>query len=95
MTCPHHFMLFKDKPHSYRDLPLRFAELASQFRYEKSGELTGLMRVRMFTLADAHIFVAPEGAEKEITSVLKLIDEMNQTLEPEKRRRLPLPLITR
>jgi len=80
MTCPHHFMLFKDKPHSYRDLPLRIAEISPQFRYEKSGELTGLMRVRMFTLADAHIFVAPEDAEKEIASVLKLIDEMNQTL---------------
>ena len=80
MTCPHHFMLFKDKPRSYRDLPLRFAELASQFRYEKSGELTGLMRVRMFTLADAHIFLAPEQAEKEVTNVLKLIDDMNRTL---------------
>ena len=80
MTCPHHFMLYKDTPHSYRALPLRIAELSPQFRYEKSGELTGLMRVRMFTLADAHLFVAPDDAEKEIANVLKLIDEMNQTL---------------
>ncbi len=80
MTCPHHFMLYKSKPRSYRELPVRFAELASQFRYEKSGELSGLMRVRMFTLADAHIFLAPEQAEKEIIEVLKLIDFINGKL---------------
>jgi len=80
MTCPHHFMLFKSKPRSYRELPLRLAELASQFRYEKSGELSGLMRVRMFTLADAHIFLAPEQAEAEIKEVLKLIDFINKNL---------------
>lgn len=80
MTCPHHFVLYKDKPRSYRELPLRFAELASQFRYEKSGELTGLMRVRVFTLADAHIFCAPEQVDGEITNVLKLIDDVNKTL---------------
>jgi threonyl-tRNA synthetase len=73
-------MLFKDKPRSYRDLPLRLAEISPQFRYEKSGELSGLMRVRMFTLADAHLFVTPEDAEKEIAGVLKLIDDMNKTL---------------
>jgi threonyl-tRNA synthetase len=80
MTCPHHFMLYKSKPRSYRELPIRFAELAAQFRYEKSGELSGLMRVRMFTLADAHIFLSPEQAEKEIIEVLKLIDYMNGKL---------------
>ncbi|MCX6792197.1 MAG: threonine--tRNA ligase [Candidatus Gottesmanbacteria bacterium] len=77
MTCPHHFMLYKSSPHSWRELPVRFAELATQFRYEKSGELSGLMRVRMFTLADAHIITQPENAKKEIIAVLDLIDFVN------------------
>lgn len=80
MTCPHHFMLYKNRPHSYRELPMRIAELASQFRYEKSGELTGLMRVRMFCLADAHIITQPENAKEEIKRVLDLIDYMNEIL---------------
>jgi threonyl-tRNA synthetase len=80
MTCPHHFILFKDKPRSYRELPLRIAEIAQQFRYEKSGELTGLMRVRVFNLADSHIFCVPEQVESEISNVLKLIDDVNKTL---------------
>lgn len=77
MTCPHHFMLYKAELRSYRELPVRFAELSPQFRYEKSGELTGLMRVRMFTLADAHIICAPEQANQEIHAVLDLIDYVN------------------
>ena len=77
MTCPHHFMLYKSSPHSYRELPMRIAELSPQFRYEKSGELTGLMRVRMFTLADAHIITTPKQAKEEITGVLDLIDYVN------------------
>lgn len=84
MTCPHHFMLYKSSLHSYRDLPIRLAEISPQFRYEKSGELTGLMRVRTFTLADAHIFARPEQAKKEIKEVLALIDFVNQTLGLEK-----------
>jgi threonyl-tRNA synthetase len=80
MTCPHHFMLYKNKPHSYRELPLRLAELSPQFRYEKSGELTGLMRVRLFCLADAHIFCTQSQAASEIAQVLKLIDFVNKTL---------------
>ena len=80
MTCPHHFMLYKSKPHSYRELPMRIAELAHQFRYEKSGELTGLMRVRVFCLADAHIITQPEEAKEEIKRVLKLIDYVNEVL---------------
>lgn len=80
MTCPHHFMLYKSEPHSYRELPLRLAELAPQFRYEKSGELAGLMRVRMFTLSDAHIFCTKEQAKGEIEKVLELIEEVNQAL---------------
>ncbi|MBI5221991.1 MAG: threonine--tRNA ligase [Candidatus Magasanikbacteria bacterium] len=77
MTCPHHFMLYKSRPRSYKELPLRIAEIASQFRYEKSGELTGLMRARMFCLADAHIVVTPEQAAEEIKQVLELIDYAN------------------
>jgi threonyl-tRNA synthetase len=78
MTCPHHFMLYKSQPRSWRELPVRFAELASQFRYEKSGELSGLMRVRMFTLADSHIITQPENAKDEIIAVLDLIDFVNK-----------------
>src|SRR6185295_2959953 len=63
MTCPHHFMLYKAKVHSYRELPVKLAEISPQFRYEKSGELTGLMRVRMFTLADAHIIARADQAK--------------------------------
>ncbi|HLE48605.1 MAG TPA: threonine--tRNA ligase [Patescibacteria group bacterium] len=80
MTCPHHFMLFKSDTRSYKDLPIRYAEMASQHRYEKSGELSGLVRVRMFTLNDAHIFIQKEKAIDEIKSVLDLIDYANQTL---------------
>ncbi|MDP2927053.1 MAG: threonine--tRNA ligase [bacterium] len=77
MTCPHHFMLYKSKPRSYRDLPMRIAEISPQFRYEKSGELSGLMRVRMFCLADAHIICPLEAASSEIKKVLDLIDYAN------------------
>ena len=80
MTCPHHFCLYNSKPRSYKDLPLRFAELSPQFRYEKSGELSGLMRVRTFCLADAHIMVTKKQAKAEIISVLDLIDYVNKTL---------------
>ncbi len=80
MTCPHHFMLYKSQLHSYKDLPLRFAELASQFRYEKSGELSGLTRVRMFCLADAHIFSTSDQAKQIILEVLDLIDYVNRVL---------------
>jgi threonyl-tRNA synthetase len=78
MTCPHHFMLFKSQQHSYRELPLRIAELADQHRYEKSGELSGLHRVRMFCLADSHIFAAKDQAKDVIKQVLDLIDYVNQ-----------------
>jgi len=76
MTCPHHFEIFKDKPRSYRELPLRLAEMADLFRYEKSGELTGLMRVRQFTLADSHNFVRKTQAYEEIGMVLDLIEHI-------------------
>jgi threonyl-tRNA synthetase len=80
MTCPHHFMLFKSDLRSYRDLPVRYAEISPQYRYEKSGELTGLMRIRMFNLADAHIFTTKEKAKEEIKGVLDLIDFANNAM---------------
>lgn len=80
MTCPHHFMLYKSSPRSYRELPLKIAEISPQFRYEKSGELSGLMRVRTFILSDAHIFAQKEKAKEVINDVIKLIDYLNSTL---------------
>ncbi len=74
MTCPHHFELYKAKPRSYRELPMRIAELAKLYRYEKSGELSGLMRVRSFCLADAHIIATKEQANGIIHEVLELIE---------------------
>lgn len=80
MTCPHHFMLYASRPRSYKELPMRIAELASQYRYEKSGELTGLIRIRLFCLADAHIICKKEQAESEIDGVLDLIDYISKIL---------------
>ncbi len=75
MTCPHHFELFLRKPVSYRELPMRIAELAQLYRYEQSGELMGLQRVRTFCLADAHIICASEEqAAEEVSSALDLIE---------------------
>ncbi len=80
MTCPHHFMLYKSTPHSYKELPLKIAEISPQFRYEKSGELSGLMRVRTFTLSDSHIFATKEQAEEIIKDVINLINDLNGKL---------------
>ncbi|MDO9334248.1 MAG: threonine--tRNA ligase [Dehalococcoidales bacterium] len=80
MTCPHHFQYYASKPRSYRELPFRIAELAKQFRYEKSGELTGLMRVRSFCLADSHIICQKDQATGELNSVLDLIEYMASAL---------------
>jgi len=74
MTCPHHYQYYAAKPRSYRELPFRIAELAKQFRYEKSGELTGLSRVRLFCLADGHIICTKEQAVGEINGALDLIE---------------------
>lgn len=74
MSCPHHFELYLDGLHSYRELPMRYAELAKLYRYEQSGELSGLQRVRAFTLADAHIIAREDQAEEEINRVLDLIE---------------------
>jgi threonyl-tRNA synthetase len=79
MTCPHHFELYLSSPHSYRELPIRFAELAKLYRYEQSGELAGLVRVRSFCLADAHIICAdPEQAKAEVGRALDLIEFIAQ-----------------
>ena len=80
MSCPHHYQLYGAKQRSYRELPFRIAELAKLFRYEKSGELTGLVRVRSFCLADAHIICAKEQAVKEIGQVLDLIEFCSRAL---------------
>ncbi|MDH7476554.1 MAG: threonine--tRNA ligase [Microgenomates group bacterium] len=80
MTCPHHFELFKSRPRSYQEMPIRYAEISPQFRYEKSGELTGLIRTRLFMLADAHIITPLNQAKEEIIKVLNLIDFVNQAL---------------
>jgi len=80
MTCPHHFELYLSKPHSYKELPMRIAELAQLYRYEKSGELSGLMRVRTFCLADAHIIAKPDQSNQVINEVLDLIDFVCKTL---------------
>jgi len=80
MTCPHHFELYLSRPRSYRELPMRIAELAKLFRYEQSGELSGLLRVRSFCLADAHIICADEEqAKQEIAGALDLIDFISKT----------------
>lgn len=80
MTCPHHFELYKSKPRSYRELPMRIAELAKLYRYEKSGELTGLIRVRSFCLADSHIITQQENAVNEVRQALNLIEYVAQVL---------------
>jgi threonyl-tRNA synthetase len=80
MTCPHHFMLYKSAPRSYKELPLKLAEISPQFRYEKSGELSGLMRVRTFILSDSHIFARREQAKEIIKDVIDLINFLNGKL---------------
>ena len=76
MNCPFHILIYKDRMHSYRDLPLRWAELGTVYRHEMSGALHGLMRVRGFTQDDAHIFCRPDQIEAEIVGVLELIQEI-------------------
>ncbi|OFS28293.1 threonine--tRNA ligase [Abiotrophia sp. HMSC24B09] len=73
MNCPHHMMIYKNDIHSYRELPIRIAELGMMHRYEKSGALSGLQRVREMTLNDAHIFVRPDQIKEEFIRVLDLI----------------------
>lgn len=73
MNCPHHMMIYANKPHSYRELPIRIAELGTMHRYEASGAVSGLQRVRGMTLNDAHIFVRPDQIKEEFKRVVNLI----------------------
>ena len=78
MNCPHHMLIYKNKMHSYRDLPIRIGELAHDFRYEDSGSVCGLERVRQMCQNDAHLFVRPDQIKEEVGNVLKLIVEVYQ-----------------
>ena len=80
MNCPHHIMIYKDGLHSYRDLPIRYAEFGTVYRYEQSGELNGLTRVRGFTQDDAHLFVTPEQLLEEFKGVVRLFQKVFNTL---------------
>ena len=73
MNCPHHHRIFAAEPHSYRDLPLRLAEYGTCYRYEQSGELFGLMRVRSMQMNDAHIYCQPEKFAEEFAALLVAI----------------------
>ncbi|WP_033160271.1 threonine--tRNA ligase [Mycoplasmoides alvi] len=79
MTCPHHCLVYLSKPRSYRDLPIRLSEDSILHRYESSGALTGLERVRMMTLLDNHIFCLPDQIENEIINAYKIINEVMNT----------------
>ncbi len=80
MTCPFHFLLYGRKQRSYRDLPIRYAEMATLFRNEVTGTLGGLTRLRQFTLSDAHILTRPDQVEEEFEGVMDLIGETTKTL---------------
>ena len=80
MNCPHHILIYESKLHSYRDLPLRLAELGTMYRYERSGVLSGLSRVRCMTLNDAHIFCTPEQIKEEFSNVMRLVERAYRDL---------------
>lgn len=81
MNCPHHCEIYKSKPRSYKDLPLRFAEFGTVYRYEQSGELHGLTRVRGFTQDDAHLFCRPDQLKEEFCKVIDIILYVFKTLD--------------
>ncbi len=80
MNCPHHCEIYKSKPRSYKDLPVRFAEFGTVYRYEQSGELHGLTRVRGFTQDDAHLFVRPDQLKEEFMKVIDIVLYIFKTL---------------
>ena len=80
MNCPHHCMIFKNSPRSYKDLPLRLAEFGTVCRYEQSGELHGLTRVRSFTQDDAHLFCRPDQVKQEFLNVMDIISIVFKTM---------------
>jgi len=81
MNCPHHCEIYKNKQHSYKDLPIRYAEFGTVYRYEQSGELHGLTRVRGFTQDDAHIFCTPDQLKEEFIKVIDIILYIFKTLD--------------
>jgi threonyl-tRNA synthetase len=80
MLCPHHILIFAREPRNLRDMPFRLAEIGPMFRYERSGVVGGLSRVRQMTLNDGHVFCAPEHVEDEISDILAMVDEAYRTL---------------
>jgi threonyl-tRNA synthetase len=80
MNCPHHILIYESKRRSYRELPVRIAELGTMYRYERSGVLSGLSRVRAMTLNDAHIFCMPEQIKEEFSKVMRLVEECYKDL---------------
>jgi len=80
MNCPHHILIYESKKRSYRDLPVRIAELGTMYRYERSGVLSGLSRVRCMTLNDAHIFCTPDQIKDEFSSVMQLVERAYRDL---------------
>lgn len=80
MNCPHHIQVYKNEMRSYRDLPIRYAELGTMYRWEKSGELSGLSRVRAMTLSDAHIFCREDQVKDEVKRSILLIEDAYRTL---------------
>ncbi|NOX46892.1 MAG: threonine--tRNA ligase [Chlorobi bacterium] len=81
MNCPHHCEIYKSKPHSYRELPIRYAEFGTVYRYEQSGELHGLTRVRGFTQDDAHIFCMPDQVKDEFKAVMAIVMKIFTALD--------------
>jgi threonyl-tRNA synthetase len=79
MNCPHHITLYKSQMHSYRELPVRYAEFATLYRYEKAGTLTGLARVRSLTQDDAHVFMRPDQVQQEFDNAINLTLEVFET----------------
>jgi threonyl-tRNA synthetase len=80
MNCPHHILVYEFKQRSYRDLPVKIAELGTMYRYERSGALSGLSRVRCMTLNDAHIFCMPEQIKEEFSNVMRLVESVYKDL---------------
>ena len=80
MNCPHHILVYESKQRSYRDLPIKIAELGTMYRYERSGALSGLSRVRCMTLNDAHIFCTPDQIKDEFTKVMHLVEQAYRDL---------------
>ena len=80
MLCPHHILIFASEPRRLREMPFRLAEIGPMFRYERSGVVGGLSRVRQMTLNDGHVFCAPEHVEDEISDILAMVDEAYRTL---------------